>query len=67
MKNDKHLILVFGTTGRQGGSVVRALLEHWPARAYVRDASTQASIELRGMGVDVFSGSLAALARSPPR
>jgi uncharacterized protein YbjT (DUF2867 family) len=58
MMNDGHPILVFGATGRQGGSVVKALLKHWPVRAFVRDATTPASVTLRGMGVDVFAGGL---------
>jgi uncharacterized protein YbjT (DUF2867 family) len=58
MTNDKHPILVFGATGRQGGSVVNALLKHWRVRAFVRDATNPASVALRGAGVEVFAGSL---------
>ena len=58
MKNDKLPILVFGATGRQGGSVARALLrEGWPVRALVRDPSAPASVALRNAGLEVMTGS----------
>ncbi|WP_092990610.1 NmrA/HSCARG family protein [Rhizobium sp. NFR03] len=58
MKNDKPPILVFGATGRQGGSVARALLrEGWPVRALVRNPSEPASVALRNAGLEVMTGS----------
>ncbi len=58
MKNDKPPILVFGATGRQGGSVAMALLrEGWPVRALVRDPLAPASVALRNAGLEVMTGS----------
>ncbi|EXL01850.1 NmrA/HSCARG family protein [Brucella cytisi] len=59
MTNSKHHILVFGATGRQGGSVVEALLKAgWPVRALVQDSSKAASQQLRNAGVDLVQGAL---------
>lgn len=58
MTNGKLPILVFGATGRQGGSVARALLRaKWPVRALVRDAETPKSSALRQLGVELVRGS----------
>ena len=51
-------ILVLGATGRQGGSVARALMHAgWPVRALVRDAGAPAAQELGTSGVDLRQGS----------
>lgn len=56
MTDDKRPILVFGSTGRQGGSVVKALLKTgWSVRALVLDAT--ASLNLRNAGVELVQGS----------
>jgi uncharacterized protein YbjT (DUF2867 family) len=58
MSDDKHPILVFGATGRQGGSVAKALLKaQWPVRAFVLDPTKPASIALRHAGVELVRGS----------
>ncbi len=58
MTNSKNPILVFGATGRQGGSVVEALLKAgWPVRALVQDSSKAASEQLRNAGVELVQGS----------
>lgn len=58
MTNGKHPILVFGATGRQGGSVARALLKAgWPVRALVPDSSKAASLQLRNAGIELVQGS----------
>ncbi|WP_407977582.1 NmrA/HSCARG family protein [Brucella pseudogrignonensis] len=58
MTNSKQPILVFGATGRQGGSVAKALLKAgWPVRALVQDSSTAASLQLRNAGVELVQGS----------
>ncbi len=58
MTNSKHPILVFGATGRQGGSVAKALLKAgWPVRALVQDSSKAASLQLRNSGVELVQGS----------
>lgn len=58
MTNDRLPILVFGATGRQGGSVAKALLKtQWPVRALVRDPREPASIALRDAGVQLVQGS----------
>ncbi|RZS30996.1 NmrA/HSCARG family protein [Corticibacter populi] len=52
-------ILVFGATGRQGGSVVKALLKtHWPVRAFVQDLSEPASVALQEAGAELVQGTL---------
>jgi uncharacterized protein YbjT (DUF2867 family) len=56
--NSKHPILVFGATGRQGGSVAKALLKvGWPVRALVLDSTKTASLQLRNAGVELVQGS----------
>jgi uncharacterized protein YbjT (DUF2867 family) len=56
--NSKHPILVFGATGRQGGSVAKALLKAgWPVRALVLDSTEAASLQLRNAGVELVQGS----------
>jgi len=56
--NSKHPILVFGATGRQGGSVAKALLKAgWPVRALVLDSTKAASLQLRNAGVELVQGS----------
>jgi len=56
--NSKQPILVFGATGRQGGSVANALLKAgWPVRALVLDSTKAASLQLRNAGVELVQGS----------
>lgn len=58
MTKSKHPILVFGATGRQGGSVAKALLKAgWPVRAIVPDSSKVTSLQLRNAGVELVQGS----------
>lgn len=58
MTNSKRPILVFGATGRQGGSVAKALLKAgWPVRALVQDSSKVASLQLRNAGIELVQGS----------
>lgn len=58
MTNDKHSILVFGATGRQGGSVTKALLKaNRAVRALVLHPMEPASIALRDAGVELVPGS----------
>ncbi|MDH7789008.1 uncharacterized protein YbjT (DUF2867 family) [Ochrobactrum sp. 19YEA23] len=60
MINDRRPILVFGATGRQGGSVAKALLKaRWPVRVLVLDPSGLASVALRDAGAEHVHGSLA--------
>jgi uncharacterized protein YbjT (DUF2867 family) len=56
--NSKYPILVFGATGRQGGSVAKALLKAgWSVRALVQDSTAAASLQLRNAGVELVQGS----------
>ncbi|UXN67950.1 NmrA/HSCARG family protein (plasmid) [Devosia neptuniae] len=58
MTNDKRPILVFGATGRQGGSVAKALLRAGlSVRALVLDAADTSSLKLRNSGVELVEGS----------
>lgn len=58
MTDDERPILVLGATGRQGGSVAKALLKaDWPVRALVLDAAATASLKLRNAGVELVQGS----------
>ena len=58
--NEVHRpILVFGATGRQGGSVAKALLKvDWPVRAFVQDQFEPTSVALREAGAELVQGSL---------
>lgn len=59
MSDNKRLILVFGATGQQGGSVAAALLKAgWPVRALVRDPASNKSAALRNAGADIVQGDL---------
>ena len=52
-------ILVTGATGRQGGAVIRHLLQRgFKARAITRDLEKQASQSLTSKGVEVFKGDM---------
>lgn len=52
-------VLVFGGTGRQGGSAARHLLGRgWAVHAFVRDPSKPAAQELRAMGATIVQGDL---------
>lgn len=57
MMNNSSLILVFGATGQQGGSVARALINKgWPVRVMVRNPSSPASFALRDAGAELVAG-----------
>ncbi|MBD9491770.1 NmrA/HSCARG family protein [Ensifer sp. ENS11] len=57
MTNGKQPIFVFGATGRQGGSVAKALLKvGWPVRALVLNSTDAASLELGIAGVELVQG-----------
>ncbi|XP_004452236.2 nmrA-like family domain-containing protein 1 isoform X2 [Dasypus novemcinctus] len=55
---DKKLVVVFGATGAQGGSVARTLLESgaFRVRAVTRSPRQRAARELRLQGADVVQG-----------
>ncbi|KAG4442132.1 hypothetical protein IFR05_002418 [Cadophora sp. M221] len=59
-----RIITVFGATGNQGGSVIRALLSHpslskqFKIRGVTRDASKPAAVDLATKGVEVVKGDL---------
>ncbi|RBO90959.1 NmrA/HSCARG family protein [Pseudochrobactrum asaccharolyticum] len=59
MTNIKHPILVFGATGKQGGSAAKALLKAgWPVRAFVQETSKAAALQLEADGVELVQGAL---------
>lgn len=55
------IFTVFGSTGNQGGSVIRTILAHpqlskaYSLRAVTRDPSKPAAVELKKLGVDVVA------------
>lgn len=53
----KHIIVVFGATGKQGGSVVQALLRDgkYAVRGVTRDVSKPAAKSLTAKGVEMVS------------
>eukprot|EP00069_Balaena_mysticetus_P020193 bmy_02791T0 len=55
---DKKLVVVFGATGAQGGSVARTLLEDgtFGVRVVTRDPGQRAAKELRLQGAEVVQG-----------
>lgn len=56
----KRIIVVFGATGAQGGSVARALISDgtFAVRAVTRDPNKSASQELKKLGAELFKGDL---------
>jgi len=55
----KHLILVTGATGKQGGAVARELLSHgWPVRALTRNPESEAARALGKAGAQIVMGDL---------
>lgn len=59
MTNSEKLILVTGATGSQGGSTAKHLLKKgFKVRAFVRDSSKPAAIELKNLGAELFKGDL---------
>jgi uncharacterized protein YbjT (DUF2867 family) len=57
MSDNNRLILVFGATGQQGGSVATALLDAgWAVRALVRDVASGKSAALREAGAEIVQG-----------
>lgn len=59
--SDKHVIVVFGATGAQGGSVIKALcendtiLQEYSIRAVTRDTSKPEAVALREKGISTIS------------
>ncbi|CAJ0937832.1 unnamed protein product, partial [Ranitomeya imitator] len=56
----KRLVVVFGATGAQGGSVAAALLDDgtFEVRAVTRDTSKPAAVKLKEAGAEVVSADL---------
>ncbi|XP_036621747.1 nmrA-like family domain-containing protein 1 [Trichosurus vulpecula] len=56
----KKVIVVFGATGRQGGSVARAILgsKDFSVRALTRDVTRPAALALRDLGAEVVKCNL---------
>jgi len=54
----KKLITVFGATGQQGSSVVRALVKdgHYSVRGVTRDASKPEAKKIADLGVEIVAG-----------
>jgi uncharacterized protein YbjT (DUF2867 family) len=59
--SDKKVLVVFGATGTQGGSVIKAILadpktaEAYSIRAITRDPSKPAAQKLTAAGVEVIT------------
>lgn len=57
----KKILVVFGATGKQGGSVVRSILgdakakQEWSIRAVTRDASKASAQALATLGAEVVT------------
>lgn len=57
-KKDK-VILVTGSTGKQGGAVARHLLKDgWSVRALARDISKKEALKLKDLGAELFQGDM---------
>ena len=56
----KKIVTVLGSTGAQGGGVVRALLDQqgWQVRAVTRNARSKAALRLAELGCDVVEADL---------
>jgi uncharacterized protein YbjT (DUF2867 family) len=59
MQNLGRIVLVVGSTGRQGGNVAKHLLQgNTHIRALVRDVTCPAAVALAGLGVELIPGDL---------
>lgn len=59
MASNHRTVLVTGATGKQGGSVVRHMLENgWNLRAFTRDPNNRAADALADKGVEMVRGDL---------
>lgn len=59
VKSNNRIILVVGSTGRQGGAVARQLLkEGWTVRALTRRTHSPAAIAIENLGASLFRGDL---------
>ncbi|MDA8098943.1 MAG: NmrA/HSCARG family protein [Nitrospiraceae bacterium] len=59
MKNRESIILVSGSTGKQGGAVARELLSHgYRVRAMTRKTGSRPAIELASLGAEVVRADL---------
>lgn len=62
--SDKKVLVVFGATGMQGGSVVKAVLgdakmrEEWTVRGVTRDVSKPSAVALEKLGAETVSADL---------
>ena len=56
----KQIVTVIGSTGAQGGGVVRALLDQqdWQVRAVTRNARSQAALRLAELGCEIAEADL---------
>ena len=56
----KRIVTVLGSTGAQGGGVVRALLDQqdWQVRAITRDSRCQAALRLAELGCEIAEADL---------
>lgn len=60
MDKTNKVILVTGSTGKQGGATARYLLKDgWKVRALVRDDNKETSKELQKLGAELFKGDMA--------
>lgn len=60
MDKTNKVILVTGSTGKQGGAAARYLLKDgWKVRALVRDENKNAAKELQKLGAELFKGDMA--------
>ena len=59
LKSRSEIVLVFGATGQQGGSVANALRSHgWQVKALVRDPNFDRAKALAAQGIDLVRGDL---------
>lgn len=59
--SDKKLLVVFGATGAQGGSVVQSILsdpklkQSWAVRGITRDVTKPAAKKIEALGAETFA------------
>lgn len=59
LHQQQQTVLVFGSTGQQGGAVATALLSHgWKVRALVRDPASDKARKLAALGAEILQGDM---------